>query len=291
MTRKVLIRFLFLALGLPIGVTVSKGPAAAAQAPSTVTSGSPESQPRVLAWERIKRLLAEENPAKRKLAVAALGAIGGGNSESMRLLGESLRNDKDVEVRSLTASALAETKSKKAIPLLKPALEDDPAVAFAAAKALWDLGNRSGMPVFEEILRKEIKGQPGMMTGAVRDARKKMRDPKALTMIGIKQVTGAFLGPAVLGIEFAQESLKDSGAPGRAFSASIMGDDRSPETFKLLEQALQDENPLVRAAACKSLGKRGNQTTIAKLTPFLYDKSDGVQAMASAAVIRLTRKK
>ena len=110
---------------------------------------------------------------------------------------------------------------------------------------------------------------------------------KRLAMMGVKEATSAFFGPAGMAISFAQESMKDKGAAGRAYAAGALADDRSTKSREILESALQDSSPLVRAAACRSLAILNDRRSRVFVEPLLDDKDDGARALASAAYIRL----
>jgi hypothetical protein len=65
-------------------------------------------------------------------------------TEAIQLVEGALR-DPDSLVRQTAAAELGQMKVREAIPSLKTAMDDAAGeVAFAAAKALWDMGDRSG---------------------------------------------------------------------------------------------------------------------------------------------------
>jgi HEAT repeat protein len=245
-------------------------------------------QPNVAAWEVLKRGLAEGNPDKRKQAVLSVGSIGPA-PEVIELMNEALR-DKDVTVRQTAAAEIADAQLRQCIPNLKAALDDTGEVAVQAAKALWDMGDHaSSRPVFEEVITRELKDTTGFFEGAIRDAKSKLRDPRKLARIGAMEASGALLGPFSMGINLAQDMMKDSGAPTRALALVTLSKDCDPRAAQLMNWALtNDKNNLVRAAAAKSLGKCGNATTVDKLMRLLAENSDAVRYMAAAAVVRLS---
>jgi HEAT repeat protein len=183
--------------------------------------------------------------------------------------------------------------SPDAIPSLKEALDDSPEVSFTAAKALWNLGDQSGREMFQQVIAGERTDAPGKLHGALRDAKKKLT-PAQLTLMGVKEASGAFLGPASMGVTVIQEAMKetkkDAGAPGRAEAASVLAKDQDLYALTLLEWALSDKSWAVRLAVAKALGARGNQDTIPKLAPLLNDDRHAVRYMAAAAIIRLGAK-
>src|SRR6476469_363029 len=125
-------------------------------------------QPNVAAWEVLKKGLSEQNPDRRKQAVLAVGTIGPA-PEVIEILNEALR-DKECFIRQSAAAEIGDAKIRQCIPNLVAALNDTGEVAFTAARALWDMGDRTGRDVFQEVLTGELKDQTSFIQGAVRDA-------------------------------------------------------------------------------------------------------------------------
>jgi HEAT repeat protein len=239
-------------------------------------------------WDALRKCSQEGNSEKRQFAAAALSLIAERHKSAREMATALLNGDKESEVRTFTAASLGEDKVRAAIPALRQALDDSSAsVVFAAAKALWDMGDHSGSIVFRQVLLGRRKEGTSLIDGALAEARHKLHNPRGLAMMGIKEATGAFFGPGAMAISFAQEELKDKGAPGRAFSASALAQDRSVAAREALEAGLQDSSPLVRAACCKSLAQRRERSALPYIEPLIEDKHEGVQCMAAAAVIGL----
>jgi hypothetical protein len=254
---------------------------------SIAVTGGILAQPNVTAWEVLKKGLAETNPDKRKQAVLALASIGPA-PEVVELLNEALR-DKEVIVRQTAAAAIGENRIQPCIPNLRAALDDTGEVAFTAAKALWDMGDRNGRQLFQDTYSGQSKNQPGMIESAMRDAKAKLRNPKRLAVMGLQEASGALLGPFSMGITMAQDAMKDSGAPGRALSISLLSQECEARSIQLMEWSMSaDHNSLVQAATAKALGKCGNADTALKLMPFLIADNVAVRYMSAAAVVRLS---
>jgi HEAT repeat protein len=247
-------------------------------------------QPDKTAWDVLKQGLVDKNPDKRRQAVTATGSIGLA-PEAVKQVEQALHDGEPI-VRQTAAAELAEMKSKASIPALKTELDDSSGeVAFAAAKALWDLGDLSGRPLIEDVLTGEQKTSEGLVSGAVRDAKRKIHDPKALTMMGLKEASGALLGPFNLGIVAAEQAFKDGGGGARSLAAQLLAKECDPETRQLLEWSLaNDKNWAVRASSAKGVGQCGNADSIPKLEIGLSDSHDGVRDMSAAAIIRLSLK-
>jgi HEAT repeat protein len=240
------------------------------------------------AWDVLNRTLTDGNPVKRGQALTALGLIGSTAPHVVDLLEAGL-TDKDATVRQTAAAVMGDIGARQAIPMLKRALEDDSGeVSFAAARSLWQMGDRSGREIFWAVLAGEQKTGPGMIQGEIRDAKRKLRSPAALAKIGIDEASG-FLGPFSMGVGFVEELVKDKGATARALSARLLGSDSDPQTRRELEQSLEDKNSGVRAAAARALSQRGGKEGLAKIQPLLADSNDGVRTVAAAAIIRLSQ--
>jgi HEAT repeat protein len=247
-------------------------------------------QPEKIAWEILKQGLADKNVEKHRQALTATGSIGLA-PEAIQAVEQALK-DVDPLIRQTAAAVLGQMKSKPSIPALKAAMDDsDGEVAFAAAKALWDIGDKSGRGLIEDVLTGQEKTSEGMINGAKRDAKRKMHDPKALAVMGLKEASGALLGPFNIGIIAAEQAFKDGGAGGRTLAVAMLTEDCDAETVRLLDWTFtNDKNWAVKAAAAKGLGKCGSPDSIPKLETALSDSHEGLKAMSAAAIIRLTLK-
>ena len=133
-------------------------------------------QPNVTAWNLLVDGFNDKKLEHRQQAITAIGAIGP-TPETIKLLEPALRDD-DPLIRQTTAAVLGQMKFRHSIPLLKAALDDESGeVAFTAAKALWDMGDRTGRDIIEEVLTGERKDTPGLVDSAKRDARAKLHNP------------------------------------------------------------------------------------------------------------------
>ena len=247
-------------------------------------------QPEKTAWEVLKQGLAEKNVDKHRQALTATGSIGTA-PEAVQLVEQALK-DMDPLIRQTAAAELGQMKAKQSIPALQAAMDDsDGQVAFAAAKALWDMGDKSGRGLIEDVLTGDEKTSNGLVSGAMRDAKRKMHDPRALALMGIKEASGALLGPFNIGIIAAEQAFKDGSAGGRTLAVALLTDDCDPLTIRLLDWSFtNDKNWAVKAAAAKGLGKCGTTEAIPKLETALSDSHEAVKTMSAAAIIRLTLK-
>ena len=221
-------------------------------------------------------------------ALAAIASIRQPDASAVKRCIAALR-DKHPQVRQYAALALGELKSKDAIPYLQSALDDTGEVAFAAAKALMDLGDSSGEEVIIAIIAGERRDTPGILQNAVRDARSKLRHPRDLLLMGAATASGSVFPPAAMGLEAVTDTaqLHGSGTPGRASAAAYLAEDSDPHAIPLLEWALGDDNHLVRLEAAMALGARAGRASVPKLEFTLADHHNSVRDMAAASIIRI----
>jgi HEAT repeat protein len=247
-------------------------------------------QPEVTSWNILRDGFHEKFVDTRRQAVTAVGSIGE-TPDAVKFLSDALKDD-DLEIRQSAAAVMGLYKCRACIPALKVALDDESGeVSFAAAKALWDMGDRSGRAILEEVLSGEVKSAPGAIEGARRSARTTLHDKKAIALMGAKEAAGALLGPASLGITAAEMALKDGNGGGRTLSATMLGEDCDAHILEVLEGELDNEkNWAVRAAVARAIGRCGNADAIPRLEQKLSDSKNLVRFMAAAAIIRLTQK-
>jgi HEAT repeat protein len=247
-------------------------------------------QPEKTAWDVLKPGLADTNPLTRRQAVTATGTIGL-DPEAIQLVEAALK-DNDSLIRATAAAELGEMKSRQSFPALKAAL-DDPAgeVGFAAAKALWDMGDKSGRGFIEDVVAGQQSATDGGVKGAMHRADRLRHDPKAMTVLGLKSASGALLGPFNIGVLAAEQVFKNGAVAARMLALNLLAEDCDKQTFKILEAATTDDKTWAeRAAAAKALGRCGNPDAIPKLEQNLSDSNVAVKFMSAAAIIRLSEK-
>src|SRR5579871_4377002 len=230
----------------------------------------------VTAWQMLTDGMESHTIARRQEALAALGTLGT-KPRAVQLVVAAL-DDKDASVRQLAARNLGQMHAKTAIPKLRQALSDDSAgVSFAAAKSLWDMGDRSGRDVFIEILSGEKSNSTGMMKDQLESAKKRLQDPRGLAVIGAKEAASSLFGPAGWGITIVEEVTRDRSASARAMSAALLGHDASKDAVHELDEALWDKNWIVRAAAAQALGESKQRDQIKHLRALLWDGKPAVR--------------
>ena len=180
------------------------------------------------AWDVLDRAVHSGNPDHRLQALAAIATIPNSDEQAVKAAESLLHDDKDAQVRAAAATALGEMKATQAAPALKAALNDTGEVAFAAAKALVNMGDPAGRETLVAIIAGDRSDSPGVLTNAVREARKKMRHPEGLLLMGSEDATGAMFGPASMGIVAVKDAFKLRGVSGRAAAAQYLAKDPSP---------------------------------------------------------------
>lgn len=247
--------------------------------------GGPEDQ----AWQTLGTSLYSHDLDRRRQALAALATIRDGNIRAVEACVDALR-DRNSLVRASAALDLGRMNAYAAIPALKQALNDKGEVAFAAAKALTELGDQGGRELLASVLagkRKDIK--PGLMTNAIREGQEMLHHPLELIYTGAADASEALFWPAAIAFPAVKDTLdlKGKDAPDRAAAAAYLARDLDPAAISLLESGLEDKNQFVRIEAADGLGQRGNESSIDKLEPLLNDRHNAVRDMAAASIIRI----
>jgi HEAT repeat protein len=241
--------------------------------------------PDEVAWRILEDGIHEGNPIKRREAVLAFSLV----QPAPRPVGLLLKalEDKDAGVREAACATLGEMKARTAIPKLRMAVADPvPEVTFAAAKALYGMGDQAGTDVMMAVLLGEQADSSGFVSGSIRSMKLKLHDPKALLMIGINEGAG-FAGPFGMGVPIAEGLFKDNQASGKTVAALLLATDRSPRSLGALKEALMEKNWTVRAAAARAIARRDATPLYDNVAMLLDDRRDEVEFSAAAAVIRL----
>jgi HEAT repeat protein len=250
--------------------------------------------PHERAWKVLDQGLGDTNPLKRKQAVLAIGLLQ--SDPKAVTLAEAALTDKDVNVRGAACDTLAQVKSRSSIPKLQTALDDNaPEVIFAAARALYQLGDPMGQQTLSAILLGDQPDSSSFMTKSVRELKHKMHSPKAMLELGVKAGAGIAVPGGGLGVAGAEGILGDSQASGKTIAALLLATDHSPDSFMALNAGLTDKNWTVRAASAQALGLRGFKGVGASsaaavmdgVQALLDDKQYQVQYAAAATLIRL----
>lgn len=233
------------------------------------------------AWEVLQVGVNADKKEDRAGAVQALGLIP--NNSRARKIAETALTDDAPEVRATAAAALGEMESRKSVPKLRLATDDqDPAVALAAAHALLELKDNSGYAVYYEILTGERKTGKGLLAQAAA-----YKDPKKIAEVGFQQALG-FIPFGGLGWRAFKMVKKDDSSPARAAAATVLAKDPDPDSTEALVNAVGDKNWIIRAAALEALARRGNPSVLNTVELYLSDEEGEVKYTAAATALRLT---
>ena len=242
---------------------------------------------RAAAWRRLREGLNNKDADHRIQAVYALGTLGVQSGTVVPV--ESELEDKDSSVRQAAAKTLGDMQAFQSIPSLQAALDDQSAaVSFAAAQALWRMGDKSGTNILVQVLGGERSVSSGLIRTQSHDMHEKLHDPTSLTEFGATTAAGAFFPGAGFGVAAVKVLASDKNAGARAVSAGLLSSGTDSDDRAILEQALNDKNWAVRAAAADALGHAGDMSDVNKLMPMLDNSHPTVKYRAAAAIVRLT---
>jgi len=263
------------------GVCLTLG--ASAQTPTPAPTPTPAEQCR----EVIDSGLHDKNPDTRLQAVIALSLSAVKQPWTGMLAG--MLDDKDVPVRVAVVSSLVDLNGPETSKALHKALADEvPEVAFAAARALYGLGDPAGKEALLNVLAGEMKTKSGFITAQKRDAIRLLHTPHTLFLLSLR-VGAAFVPvPGMgMGVSSMEALLTDPTTSGRASAALLLGKEKDAVTMQALKDALSDSTWSVRAAAVHSIALRDDPAQRGALLPLLTDKAQGVRLRAAVAWLRL----
>jgi HEAT repeat protein len=238
--------------------------------------------PREQAWQILESACAGDKTGDRATAILVLGLIP--NDLKSTRLAEKALTDQKPEVRAAAAAALGNMKSKKSIPKLKAAMDDeDPSVVLAAAHSLDLMHDDSAFEVYYEVLNGERKAGNGL----IGSQKLLLHDPKKMAELGFEEGIG-FIPFAGIGWGAIKAIRKDDSSPVRAAAAKVLARDPDPATTKALAEATGDNSWIVQAAALEALAKRGDPSALPTVEKYMSDEKGAIKFTAAAAVIDLT---
>lgn len=243
----------------------------------------PAQTPVEKAWTILSDAAKDKSYEKRGKAITALGVISA-NAQA-QAAAEAALKDEHEEVRAAAADVLGQMRSTGSAPLLIAALKDRATVVvFAAANALFTMGDPAGYQVYYAVLTGEKKSGDSL----VQSEMKMLKDPKALSKMGVEAGMGfiPFGGVALTAIKLAKA---DTVSPVRAAAAVKLAGDPDPKTGEALAARCKDDKWLVRAAVLGAVAKRNDPALLPAVIPLLDDDNDIVRFNAAAAVIHLAK--
>ena len=245
-------------------------------------SGSAMPQaPEAKAWSVLVEGLEDKNQGKRAAAVHALGLMP--NDIRARRAAEQALLDQSKEVRAAGAEALGFMEARESIPQLKEAINDkESVVVFAATAALFTLGDPAAYEVYYAVLLGEKKSGESLLDSQL----KMLKDPKALTQLGVEQGLG-FIPFGGISYGLFKSLRKDNVSPLRAAAAVKLATDPDPKSADALRKTTMDKNWMVRSAVVTAIARRGDPDLLDAVLPLLDDENDVVRFTAAATTLRL----
>jgi HEAT repeat protein len=238
--------------------------------------------PREHAWQILEDACAGDKTGDRATATLVLGLIP--NDPTSNRLAEKALTDEKPEVRAAAAAALGNMTSRKSIPKLKAAMDDeDAAVVLAAAHSLDLMHDDSAFEVYYEVLNGQRKSGKGLI-GAQKSL---LHDPKKMAELGFQEGIG-FIPFAGIGWGVVKAIAKDDSSPVRAAAARVLARDPDPATTKALAEATGDKSWIVQVAALEALAKRGDPSALPTVQKYMSDEKGAIKFTAAAAVIHLS---
>lgn len=232
----------------------------------------------------------EKSPEKRREVAVALSMVPA-KDQVADLLG-ALAKDKDVLVRQAALDSLVDLGDRTRYPLIKEALQDSvPEVTYAAARALWKIGDPAGAELLEDIFAEEAKAKSNFAKSEMRKVMRKLKTPQS-AMLFIAQKGMVFVPVPGLGagLSAVSQMLTDEGFSARATSLVLLCQDPKKQASacpSMLDRAFGDEDWSVRAAGVQLAASSRDPAMRGNLESLFGDKSDKVRYRAAAAYLRL----
>jgi HEAT repeat protein len=243
-----------------------------------------------IAWDMLNTAQANTAAKTEQIRIDAVMALGtlGNFSRAVAWL-TTARKDPDRYVRLAAVTTMGTSKNPVFLSQLKEALNDQaPEVSFAAAVGLWKMNDRSGERILEAVAGGDRTANRGLVSSEKHEADQDLHSRSKLEQIGLEQGAYAVLGPFGLGLSAMRSFNGKSGIHPKVIAATLLEENHSPATMKIFINAMDDPDPLVRAAAAKALGEYHTQDATDTLSDGLYDIKPAVRLMSAASYIRAT---
>jgi HEAT repeat protein len=227
-----------------------------------------------------------DTEVRREVAVAL--SLASRRDPSAKLL-EKLAADKDHLVREAALVSIGELKDPALANGAHNALDDEvPEVAFVAARTLFKLNQPEGKQLLLEIAQGEVRAKSGFVRAKLRDVIRRMKRPKSAALFVVQQGVG-FVPVPGLGEGFSAMSslVNEPDFSARATALVVLSVDRSAEVRREIEQAFNDSDWSMRAAATQITASRNERTWAFRLVPLFEDTNRRVRYRAAASFLRL----
>ena len=252
-------------------------------APQTARDSTPARRARAV----LEQGAADLDPDTRREVAVSLG-LSSRRDSSTKLL-ENLVVDKDHLVREAALISIGELHDPVLAKPVHAALEDEvPEVAFAAARTLFKLHQPDGKQRLLEIVEKETRAKSSFVRTKLRDVTRRMKRPKSAMLFVVQQGVG-FVPVPGLGEGFSAmlSLVEHPDFSARAATLLVLSSDRSPEVRREIEQAFNDSDWSMRAAAAQIAASRNERAWRWRLVPPFEDTHRRVRYRAAAAFLRL----
>jgi hypothetical protein len=256
-------------------------------APATLRANGTPEQKRADAWKMLADAVHDgKHPQTQIFALVGLGTLR--SPEAEKLIMDAMK-DSDLDVRTAAAIAATQTQDRNLTTPLRNLLDDkEPQVQFAAAVALWKMGDRSGEDILMSIVEGDKSAHAGLMHGTEHKISRDLHDPSKLAKLGAMQGAAMLLGPFGVGISAIQFIHQSGGNAARVSAIEQLSEEKTPPIHKDLIDALQDKDAPVRAAAAKALSEYHDSETQKAVYALMADPKSQVRLMAAAAYLRTT---
>ncbi len=197
--------------------------------------------------------------------------------------------DKDYQVRVAAVDTLGELNDKKRLGLLKSALSDEvPEVAFAAAKALYNLKDPEGSQALLSIYEGETKARSNFFQKEIRDSLRRLKTPRSAFLFAVQHGVGFVPVPGVgAGFNALSSMLSDSEFSARAVSLLTVCTTNNKECREMLRTSFDDEDWTVRAAAIHIVTTGNHAPLKPEVASLIADKKTKVRLRAAAGYLRM----
>jgi HEAT repeat protein len=128
-----------------------------------------------------------------------------------------------------------------------------------------------------------------LIKGSKHKAAKDLHSPKKLAEITIEAGAGFAFTGAGAGVKVVEYAGKSGSAKLRAAAIDQLAEQHTDEVRTALVEALTDDEPAVRAAAVKGLGRWPGPETARQIEPLFGDNKVAVRLVAAAAYLRATQ--
>lgn len=259
------------------------------EAHATVDVANTPAQNAEWAWSILTSSVNDmKHPDLRIQALAALGLMGS-NPHSVDLITSTL-TDANMDVRAAGALAAGQTKAPAIAAALRRTMDDkEPQVAFAAALALWKMGDQSGEDILLAVVDGERSANATLMNGTMHSMNKDLHDPAKLARIGAMQGAGMLLGPFGYGITAYEYLHKSGGDSARVLAVEQIAENHTAPIRAKLLAALMDKDVGVRVAAAKGLASFHEADVPPALALLFPDAKTPLRLTAAAAYLSSSR--